>query len=164
MEGAVSALLKRAPLFLFAAALLLAAFAGGLYVALHKVFPYDILSSARKTFSAAVETNLHDPDRDTSREFVDVPPGQAAARRFEFIGSDRLTDPILVPGGGGGTFGSTVLVTWAVLRWSTPAAAKSGMPGRIARRSWRNGWRRRSSPKISRMSTPSGSLSSTIRT
>ena len=104
MDGAVSALLKRAPLFLFAAALLLAAFAGGLYVARYKVFPYDILSSARKTFSAAVETNLHDPDRDSGRkpwEFVDVPPGQAAARRFEFMGSDRLADPILVPGGRG---------------------------------------------------------------
>ena len=30
---------------------------------------------------------------------MDVPPDQAAARRFEFIGSDHLTDPILVPGG-----------------------------------------------------------------
>ena len=94
----------RAPIFLFVAALLLAAFAGGLYVALYKVFPYGILSSAGKTFLAAVETNLHDPDRDTERkpwEFVDVPPDQAAARRFEFMGSDRLADPMLVPGGRG---------------------------------------------------------------
>ena len=99
MYGAVSALLKRAPLFLFMAALLLAGFAGGLYVARYKVFPYEILSSARKTFVAAVEARFpskHSPG--VRGKFVDVPPEQAAARRFEFIGSDRLADPILVPG------------------------------------------------------------------
>ncbi len=91
---------RRAPLPLFVAALMLAAFAGGLYVARYKVFPYALLSSARKTFVTAVETNLRDPDRDRW-EFVDVPPDQAADRRFEFMGSDHLTDPILVPGGVG---------------------------------------------------------------
>ena len=90
--------MEKAPLFLVVAALLLAAFAGGMYVALYKVFPYDILSSARKTFLASVNANLHDRH---PGKFVDVPPGQAAARRFEFIGSDRLADPILVPGGRG---------------------------------------------------------------
>ena len=102
MHGAISALLKRAPLFLFVAALLLAGFTGGLYVARYKVFPYDILSSAKKTFLAAVHTNPLDSDRGLRLHlwrFVDVPPEQAAARRFEFIGSDHLADPILVPGG-----------------------------------------------------------------
>ena len=100
MRGAVSALPRKAPVLLFVAALMLAAFAGGLYVARYKVFPYDLLLSARKTFRVTVETNLSDPGQDVGR-FVDVPLDQAAARRFEFIGSDHLTDPILVPGGPG---------------------------------------------------------------
>ena len=105
MHGAVSALLGKAPMLLFVAALMLAAFAGGLYVARHKVFPHALLSAAYKTFVAAVEVNLNlrAPSLPIWRswEFVDVPPLQAAARRFEFIGNDRLTDPILVPGGRG---------------------------------------------------------------
>ena len=100
MQGAVSGLLKRAPFFLFVAALLLAGFVGGLYVARYKVFPYTILSSAKKTLGAAVEVNIHAPHGGPLK-FVGVPPEQAAARRFEFIGSDRLIDPILVPGGRG---------------------------------------------------------------
>ena len=90
----------RASRLLFVAALLLASFAGGMYVTIYKFFPYDVLFSARKTFLAAVETNRLGIPR-YSDEFVDVPPEQAAARRFEFIGSDRLADPILVPGGWG---------------------------------------------------------------
>ena len=81
-------------------ALMLATFAGGLYVAHYRVFPYAILSSAGKTFASLLEVHLHDPYWDRW-EFVDVPPDQAAARRFEFMGSGRLTDPILVPGGRG---------------------------------------------------------------
>ena len=96
----VSALLGRAPIFLFVAALLLTAFAGGLYVARYKVFPYGILSSAKKTFLAANEARR--AEKSYRRRWVDVPPDQVADRRFEFIGSDRLTDPILVSGGGGG--------------------------------------------------------------
>ena len=83
-------------MLLFLGALMLAAFAGGLYVARYKVFPYALLSSARKTFVSMVEIQLHDPYREWG--FVDVPPDQAAARRFEFMGSDHLTDPIVVPG------------------------------------------------------------------
>ena len=97
MPRAVSAWLGRAPVLLFVGALMLAAFAGGLCVARYKVFPYALLSSARKTFVSMVEIQLHDPSREWG--FVDVPPDQAAARRFEFIGSDHLTDSILVPGG-----------------------------------------------------------------
>ncbi len=100
MHGAVSAWPGRAPVLLFVGALMLAAFAGGLCVAQYKVFPYALLSSARKTFVAAVKANLHDPYREL-RGFVDVPPDQVAARRFEFMGSDHLTDPIVVPGGWG---------------------------------------------------------------
>ena len=97
--GSGSALLRRAPLPLFVVALMLAAFAGGLYVARHKVFPHALLSDAYNTFVASVEVNLLPPLpiwRDW--EFVDVPPHQAASRRFEFIANDHLTDPILVPG------------------------------------------------------------------
>ena len=95
----VSALLGRAPIFLFVAALMLASFASGLYVARYKVFPYGILSSAKKTFLAANATRL--AEQLERVRWVDVPPDQVAGRRFEFIGSDRLTDPILVPGGRG---------------------------------------------------------------
>ena len=100
MHGAVSVLPGRMPVLLFVAALMLAAFAGGLYVVRYKVFPYALLSSARKTFVATVEVNLRVPSH-SRRRFADVPPDQAAARRFEFMGSDHLTDPIVVPGGRG---------------------------------------------------------------
>ena len=90
-------------MLLFAVGLMLAGFTGGLYVARREVFPYTLLRDAYKTFLVTVETNLPDllaPSQDLGR-FVDVPPDQAAARRFEFIGSDHLTDSILVPGGVG---------------------------------------------------------------
>ena len=99
--GSGSALPKRAALPLFVAALMLTAFAGGLYVARHEVFPYALLSDAYKTFAAAVDIHLREAPSWRRWEFADIPPDQAAARRFEFIGSDRLTDPILVPGGRG---------------------------------------------------------------
>ena len=91
-------MLRRAPLLLFVAGIVLASFAGGMYVQWKKVFPHSLLSSARKTFTAAVGATLRGPYWDRW-EFVDIPPEQAAARRFEFIGSDRLAHPILVPGG-----------------------------------------------------------------
>ena len=100
MHGAFSAWLGRVPLILFMAALMLAAFTGGLCVVQYKVFPYVHLSSAKKTFVSLVEANLP-PPLSPNQRFVDVPPDQAAARRFEFIGSDHLTDSILVPGGVG---------------------------------------------------------------
>ena len=85
---------------MFVAALLLAAFAGGLYVATYKVFLYAFLVSARKTFVAAVEVSFDKPYGKRPRG-VDIPPDQVADWRFEFIGSDRLADPIVVPGGWG---------------------------------------------------------------
>ena len=98
MHGAVRTLLRRAPVLLFMAALMLAAFAGGVYVARYRVFPYALLHDANKTFTTAVAANIADP-RQVGGNFVDVPPDQVADRRFEFMGSDHLTDPILVPGG-----------------------------------------------------------------
>ena len=81
---------------------MLAAFVGGLYVAQYKVFPHALLSAAYKTFVTAVEVNFRAsyPAR-RQWEFVDVPPHQAASRRFEFMGNHHLTDPIVVPGGRG---------------------------------------------------------------
>ncbi len=99
MHGAFRALPRRASVLLFMAALMLAAFAGGVYVARYRVFPYDLLRTAYKTFTVAVAANLLTPSHVLMTGFVDVPPDQAADRRFEFIGSDHLTDPILVPGG-----------------------------------------------------------------
>ena len=84
-------------MLLFVGALMLAAFAGGLYVAHYRVFPYAPLYSAGKTFVSLVGIHLRDPYREW--DFVDIPSDQVTARRFEFIGSDHLTDPILVPGG-----------------------------------------------------------------
>ena len=94
-------LLRRAPVFLFAMALLLAGFAGGVYVMKYKVFPHALLSAGYKTFVTAVQVNFSARGWGVGGggEFVDISPHQAAARRFEFIGNDRLTDPILVPGG-----------------------------------------------------------------
>ena len=99
MHGAFSTWMRRAPALLFVGALILAAFAGGLCVARYRVFPYALLSSAGKTFVSLVEVNLRAPPPPHNQSFVDVPFDQAAARRFEFIGSDHLTDSILVPGG-----------------------------------------------------------------
>ena len=79
---------------------MLAAFAAGLYVARHEVFPYALLGDAYKTFAATVDIHFRHPHW-YRWEFADVPLDQVAARRFEFIGSDHLTDPILVPGGRG---------------------------------------------------------------
>ena len=99
MHGAVRTLLRRAPVLLFMAALMLAAFAGGVYVARYRVFPYALLHDAYKTFAEMV-VDFRDPGQ-VRGNFVDVPHDQVAVRRFEFIGSDRLTDPILVSGGRG---------------------------------------------------------------
>ena len=76
-------------MLLFVGALMLAAFAAGLYVVMHEVFPYALLYSAKKTFVSLVAANLPVP----------FPPDRSAIRRFEFIGSDHLADPIVVPGG-----------------------------------------------------------------
>ena len=78
---------RRTPLLLFVMSLMLTAFAAGLYVVRYEVFPYVLLSSARKTFISLVE--------------IPPLPDQTAAPFIEFIGSDHLTDPIVVSGLGG---------------------------------------------------------------
>ena len=93
------ALLHRAPPFLFVVALVLAAFAGGMYVKKEKVFPHEYFKAAYKTGLSLFE--MHFPKRFSPHRSAstDVPPGRMEARRFEFIGADALAGPILVPGG-----------------------------------------------------------------
>lgn len=97
-----SKLLHRAPLLLFAIALILAAFLGGVYVAVKRVFPYDLLRGSYRTSKTLYDSYK---EKDKSRvlnyklAFVDISPDSLAARRFEFIGADTLADPILVMGG-----------------------------------------------------------------
>ena len=92
------ALRNRAPLLLFAIALMLAAFAGGVYVHSQKVFPYDLLRSAYKTGKTLFAT-WGPPSPPELGNSVDISPDSVEARRFEFIGADTLADPILVLGG-----------------------------------------------------------------
>ena len=98
------ALLDRAPLPLFAIALMLAAFAGGVYMEKKRVFPYDLLSAAYKTGKTLVEAHIEDksiPSIPLSRTatFVNIISDSVEARRFEFMGVATLADPILVMGG-----------------------------------------------------------------
>ena len=95
------ALRDRGPLLLFAIALMLAAFAGGVYVHRQKVFPYDLLRSAYKTGKTLFAMYMEDEISPAFRamNFVDISPDSVEGRRFEFIGADTLVDPILVLGG-----------------------------------------------------------------
>lgn len=89
---------KRVPLFLFIVAVVLAAFAAGMYVHWSKVFPYEVVHSAYSTAKTLIE--FHGPRLGPKpQRFVDISPGSVEARRFEFLAADALTDPILVPGG-----------------------------------------------------------------
>ena len=92
------ALLHRAPPFLFVVALMLAAFAGGMYVYKEKVFPHKYLEAAYKTGLSLFQMHVSKHDFLYKGASVDVIPGRMEARRFEFIGADVLADPILVPG------------------------------------------------------------------
>ena len=97
------ALRNRAPLPLFVIALMLAAFAGGVYVERQTVFPYYLLSAAYKT-GKTLEARIDDkvaPSIPLSHEatFVNIISDSVEARRFEFIGVATLADPILVSGG-----------------------------------------------------------------
>ena len=78
-------------------ALLLAVFAGGMYAGHYKVFPHAVLSTAYKTFVAAVQVNFRPSLPSLLWNFLGRPSPPSAAQRFEFIGKDHLTDPILVP-------------------------------------------------------------------
>ena len=98
------ALLNRAPLPLFAIALMLAVFAGGIYVGTKRGFPYDLLISAYKTgktlVGAHIDKVIPSPiPLSHAATFVNLISDSVEARRFEFIGADTLADPILVMGG-----------------------------------------------------------------
>ena len=98
------ALLDRAPLPLFAIALMLAVFAGGIYVGMKKVYPYDLLRAAYKTGKTLVRAHIDKVSPSPipllrTATFVDLISDSVEARRFEFIGADTLADPILVMGG-----------------------------------------------------------------
>ena len=100
IQSKLVALFNRATLPLFVIALMLAAFAGGVYVTTKKVFPYDLLISAYKTSKTLFEVSMGGSlPVFWGMKFVDISPDSVAARRFEFIGADTLADPILVSGG-----------------------------------------------------------------
>ena len=98
MRRSLVALRNRAPLLLFVIALMLSAFAGGVYVHRQKVFPYDLLRAAYKTGKTLFAVYMED-DAFRPMNFVAIRPDSVEARRFEFIGADTLADPILVVGG-----------------------------------------------------------------
>ena len=78
---------------------MLAAFLGGVYVAVKKVFPYDLLRDAHR--SGRTLFALYETKGKSRRHIgaVDISPDSLAVRRFEFIGAAELADPILVSGG-----------------------------------------------------------------
>lgn len=99
IQSKLVALFNRASLPLFVIALMLSAFAGGVYVTREKVFPYYLLRSAYYTSKSLFEVSMGDRPIFWKMKFVDISPDSVAARRFEFIGADTLADPILVLGG-----------------------------------------------------------------
>lgn len=90
-----AALPGKAPLLLFVAALALLIFAVGVYVGLHKAFPYSLVVAARKTANTLIETRADDDHISGFLRFTDIAPDQAQARRMAFIGADRLAGPAL---------------------------------------------------------------------
>ena len=98
---------KAAPLALFAASLVLAAFAGGVWVAHHRMFPFREMHTAKRTLF----TLLDEPDRmipflrgipgPDRWELTAFPRGRVDAHRIRFIDGAPLADPVLFPGGRG---------------------------------------------------------------
>ena len=91
---------ERAPAALFALALLLAAFALGMFVERTEAWPYGVVADAVKTARTLRASSLDDPPTEGA-VFVDTPPAEAAAERVRFAAADRLADPVLVQGGPG---------------------------------------------------------------
>ena len=89
-------------MFLFAMALLLAGFAGGVYVMKYKVFPHALLSAAYKTFVTAVFPNHRTPghlrelytDRNGG---VDISPDRRRAL-VTFTGESKAVEVRLADG------------------------------------------------------------------
>lgn len=90
-----AALPGKAPLLLFVAAIALLIFAAGVYVGLHKAFPYDLVVAARKTAATLIESRADDDHISGFLRFTDLAPSQAQTHRWEFIGADRLAAPAL---------------------------------------------------------------------
>ena len=90
---------ERLARFLFPVGLALAAFAAGGLVGRYRVFPYRLIADGVATFR-----NLGEPAAGPAigrrfRRFVETPPEEAPARRFEFPGGTPLAGPVLWAGG-----------------------------------------------------------------
>lgn len=97
-----AAVLRHLPLALFAIAVILTAFAYGVWVGKSETFPYRVIADGVKTARAALGAYSEQPRR---RDFYGLtgfsttPPAAAAANRIESIGSNGLADPLLWFGG-----------------------------------------------------------------
>lgn len=90
------------PLALFVVAFVLMAFAYGIAVGKYQTFPYRLIADGVKTARVALGAYPRElPGRDFSRlaAFSDIPPADAATRRIEFVGSAKLSEPLLWYGG-----------------------------------------------------------------
>ena len=105
MGWGIASLLDRTSQSLFIIGSGLAAFAAGMYVQNHRIFPYEIIAAASKTATTLIQSHM-----EASRikglfgrdgKFVSIAPNNVKAQRFKFFASDALNDPILVPGGPG---------------------------------------------------------------
>ena len=84
--------------FLFPVGLALAAFAAGGVVGRYRVFPYRLIADGVTTLRNLGEGAAR-PPVGRFRRFVEVPPGEAPARRFAFPGAGPLAGPVLWTGG-----------------------------------------------------------------
>ena len=93
---------RRLPLALFAAAVLLTAFAYGAAVGKYQIFPYRHLADGVKTARAALGMHSgENPGWDFARlrGFSELPPSDAAANRIEFHAAAEMPEPLLWSGG-----------------------------------------------------------------
>ena len=97
MKALASKAAARAPLCLFLAALMLAAFAAGMYVRSYEMFPSAFFKDAHKAWKQLRKYHFFEPSL-SSLQFVDIAPDRAEARRFEFIGAAGFSGPILAAG------------------------------------------------------------------
>ena len=106
-ELCVRRLAGRAPLALFVASLVLAAFTGGVYVAHHRMFPFREMHSAKRTLFTLLDEparmipflrEIPGPD---SWRLTAVPSHRVDMHRIRFIDGAPLADPVLFPGGRG---------------------------------------------------------------
>ena len=89
----------RGSLVLFAAALAVVVFLGGIQVARTKAFPFELLLSAEKTAKTLIASR-HPAWRSQARA-VDLPLGQLEAARVVLRNPSGMADRIVFPGGAG---------------------------------------------------------------